>query len=74
MRAWTRLSRLACLVRSCKGLFNHHSRSYMTLQPPLKLFGQTGLGHCPSRMSPRTKPVPLGQFTRGGWYEWQNAT
>lgn len=46
----------------------------MTLQPPLKLFGQTGLGHCPSRMSPRTKPVPLGQFTRGGWYEWQNAT
>lgn len=38
---------------------------YITWQPPLKLFGQTGLGHWPSRMLSRATEVPLGQTTGG---------
>lgn len=44
----------------------------MTWQPPTRLFGQTGLGHWPSRGGTGLISVPPGQATIGGWYREQN--
>lgn len=39
---------------------------YMIRQPPLRLLGHTGLGHCPSRISIRTNNIPPTHETSGG--------
>ena len=50
------------------------SLHYIGAQPPLKLFGQTGLGHCPSLISSSNTEVPIGQLVNGGRNWEQNAT
>lgn len=80
MKALIRSLRSAQLSRSSDLLANRQVRvesgqrflSWLQLalhinrQPPLMLFGQTGLGHCPSRISLPDRVVPKGQTTSGG--------
>lgn len=50
------------------------SDSHITRQPPTRLLGHTGLGHCPSFGIILIKVASMGQVMARGWYKMQNST
>lgn len=58
---------LTPLFAKCGKLSGESKMDHMRRHPPLRLFGQVGLGHCASRMALRWMRRPLGQASKGGW-------